>query len=208
MTISIALTDDHPVVRSGYRRILSLNDGFKVIAEFDTGEDAYFWLQKHSVDVLIMDISMPGQGGLETLRRIRLLNDKIKIMILSMHEHENMILKAFEHGANGYLSKTCDVDDLINGIFSIVAGEKVFDAGFSSVLLSAHKKALPHENLSPKEFLVMLKLAQGKTPKEVAETFNISDKTAYNYQTKIYKKLDLENSIQLMQYAELNGLLV
>lgn len=204
LPISIVLADDHPVVRSGYRRLISLDTSYEVVAEFDTGEDTYFWFQNHVADVLIMDISMPGQGGLETLRKLRAMGCMTKIIILSMHDSPSIVSQTIEYGANGFLSKTSDPDELIKSISKVVSGGLALSADLASS--QAHSD-LPHEGLSPKEFIVMLKLAEGLSPREVADALNISDKTAYNYQTKIYKKLDVENGVQLNQYVQLHGLL-
>lgn len=207
MSISIVLTDDHPIVRSGYRRLISLDSRLEVVAEFDNGESTATWLQDHDANVLILDISMPGQGGLETLRKIRAANPRIKIIILSMHDSPSMVSQALECGADGFLSKTSDPDELIKGIAIVMEDGKALSADIASKMNQTRQNELPHESLSPKEFVVMLKLAEGLSPKEVAETLNISDKTAYNYQTKIYKKLNIENGVQLNQYIQSHQLL-
>jgi DNA-binding NarL/FixJ family response regulator len=207
MPISIVLTDDHPIVRSGYRRLISLDSRLEVVAEFDNGEATSSWLQDNNANVLIMDISMPGQGGLETLRKIRASNPQIKIIILSMHDSPSMVTQALENGANGFLSKTSDPDELIKSIAIVMDGGNALSADIASKINKIDTNVLPHESLSPKEFVVMLKLAEGLSPKEVAEALNISDKTAYNYQTKIYKKLNIENGVQLNQYIQSHRLL-
>jgi DNA-binding NarL/FixJ family response regulator len=207
MPISIVLTDDHPIVRSGYRRLISLDSRLEVIAEFDNGEATCAWLQDNDANVLIMDISMPGQGGLETLRKVRACNPQIKIIILSMHDSPSVVTQALENGANGFLSKTSDPDELIRSIAIVMDGENALSADIATKIKEINAHVLPHESLSPKEFVVMLKLAEGLSPKEVAEALNISDKTAYNYQTKIYKKLNIENGVQLNQYIQSHRLL-
>ena len=128
MPISIVLTDDHPIVRSGYRRLISLDSRLEVIAEFDNGEATCAWLQDNDANVLIMDISMPGQGGLETLRKVRACNPQIKIIILSMHDSPSVVTQALENGANGFLSKTSDPDELIKSISIVMDGGNACDS--------------------------------------------------------------------------------
>lgn len=206
MPYSILIADDHPVVRSGYQRLISLHPELSVVAEFNNGEDTYFWCKENKADLLIIDISMPGQGGLETVRKIRMINSEIIIIMLSMFDAPSLISKAISYGANDFLSKTCDSDDLID---TILVALKVPHVSVNLNKYRSMQRAqtdMLHEELSPREFLVMLKLSEGLSVKDVAEIFNISDKTVYNYQTKIYKKLKVENGIQLNQYVKNNGL--
>jgi DNA-binding NarL/FixJ family response regulator len=207
MAVSIVLTDDHPVVRSGYRRLISLYPGMEVVAEFDDGEGTYAWFREHSADVLIMDVSMPGQGGLETLRKIRSQNDQVKIIMLSMHDSPSLVQQAMGYGANGFLSKTSEPEELIDSIPRALHGIPVVSRGVQQQLRGQRPQALPHESLSPKEFTVLLKLAEGLSAREVADKLCLSDKTVYNYQTKIYRKLGVDNGVQLTQYVQMHGLL-
>lgn len=207
MTVSIVLTDDHPVVRSGYRRLISLYPGMEVVAEFDDGEETYAWFRENSADVLIMDVSMPGQGGMETLRRIRSHNSAVKIIMLSMHDAPSIAQQALDSGANGFLSKTTDPEELIDCIPRALHGIPVLNREMRQRLHQHKGEAAPHESLSPKEFVVLLKLAEGLSAREVADKLCISDKTVYNYQTKIYRKLDVENGVQLTQYVQRHQLL-
>ena len=206
MTISIAIADDHTIVRAGYKRLLSLESSIEVVAEFGNGEEAYSWFQSHEADLLIMDISMPGQGGLETLRKLRAKLPLLKIIMLSMHDSTSIIQQALDSGANGFLSKSSEPDELIESIKTVLNGNIALSDDMKTLLGDASQKFL-HEKLSPKEFAIFLKLAEGMNPKEIAGFFNISDKTAYNYQTKIYKILNVGNGIQLMQYTKEHHLL-
>ena len=206
MSISIVIADDHPIVRAGYKRLISLDSNIQVVAEFDNGEDTYAWFTDHQADVLIMDISMPGQGGLGTLRKLRSKLPKLKIIMLSMHDSPSIIQQCLDNGANGFLSKSSEPEELTHSIELVMTGGLALNEEAKTALNSLSEKSL-HKELSQKEFVIFLKLAEGLSPKEVAEVFNISEKTAYNYQTKIYKKLNVENGIQLVQYAKEHHLL-
>ncbi len=105
MPIRVLIADDHPVVRSGYRRLLSLEPDMDVVAECDTGEAVYQWLLDHSADVVVLDLSMPGRGGLDTLQRLRMRSPEIGVLIFSMHDTSTLVQQAFDFGATGYLSK-------------------------------------------------------------------------------------------------------
>lgn len=205
MPLLVVITDDHPVVRTGYKRLLSLESDIEVIAEFDNGEDTYNWFQDHVADVLIMDISMPGVGGLETLKRLRAKKINTKIIVLSMHDNPTLIQQALDFGANGFLSKSSEPDELINAISYVMNDEVVVSKDLQE-LLGANDGA-PHEQLSAREFGILLKLAEGVSAKDIATQFHLSPKTVYNYQTQIYKKLNIENGAQLTQYALQNKLL-
>lgn len=205
MSLLVVITDDHPVVRSGYKRLLSLESDIEVIAEFDNGEDTYNWFQGHVADVLIMDISMPGVGGLETLKRLRAKKINTKIIMLSMHDNATLIQQALDFGANGFLSKSSEPDELINAISYVMNDEVVISKDLQGLL--AANDGAPHEQLSAREFGILLKLAEGVSAKDIAAQFHLSPKTVYNYQTQIYKKLNIENGAQLTQYAIQNKLL-
>jgi DNA-binding NarL/FixJ family response regulator len=204
MPLLVVITDDHPVVRTGYKRLLSLENDIEVIAEFDNGEDTYNWFADHAADVLIMDISMPGVGGLETLKRLRAKKINTKIIMLSMHDNPTLIQQALDFGANGFLSNSSEPDELINAISYVMNDEVVVSKDLQGLL--ERGCATPHEQLSSREIGILLKLAEGVSAKDIAVQFHLSPKTVYNYQTQIYKKLNIENGAQLTQYAIQNKL--
>lgn len=147
MSLLVVITDDHPVVRSGYKRLLSLENDIEVIAEFDNGENTYAWFQDHEADVLIMDISMPGQGGLETLKRLRAKKISAKIIMLSMHDNPTLIQQALDFGANGFLSKSSEPDELINAISYVMNDEVVISKDLAEQLESSQSASgLPMNN--------------------------------------------------------------
>ena len=155
-----------------------------------------------------MDISMPGIGGLETLKRLRAKKVSAKIIMLSMHDNPTLIQQALDFGANGFLSKSSEPDELVNAISYVMNDEIVISKDLQSQLQANQDgQGAPHEQLSSREFGILLKLAEGVNAKDIAAQYHLSPKTVYNYQTQIYKKLNIENGAQLTQYAIQNKLL-
>lgn len=201
--IRIMLADDHVVVRSGLRRLLEQNDGMEVIAEVDSGEQAYRHYSEHLPDVLVMDMSMPGMGGLEALRRIMARHHGARIVIFSMHENAAFASQALTAGARGYVAKSEAAEDLVRAIREAAAGR-----GFISTAV-AQKIALqslsgdddPTRKLSAREFEVFRLLAEGHSVEDIAEILKISQKTVANYQTVLKQKLGIMNSVELVRLA-------
>ncbi len=206
MPIRVLIADDHPVVRSGYRRLLSLEPDMDVVAECDTGEAAYQWLLDHSADVVVLDLSMPGRGGLDTLQRLRMRSPEIGVLIFSMHDTSTLVQQAFDFGATGYLSKRSAPEEFGHAVRKVAAGQRYLSADIASAL-ACDTADLPHMQLSQREFILFQQLARGRAVKQLADDFNLSLKTVYNHQTSIYRKLGVDNAAQLMQYALQHGLL-
>jgi two-component system invasion response regulator UvrY len=208
MTIRIILVDDHAVVRSGLRRLLELNKQIEVIAEADSGEQAYQFYGELEPDVVVMDISMPGMGGLESARRIIKRYDNANIIIFSMHESSSFASQAIKSGVKGYVTKTGAPDDLTRAVLEVANGKT-----FLSVEI-AHKIAFdsisgqdePIKQLSGREFEVFRLLAEGKKVEEIAEMLKISQKTVANYYTMIKQKLGVSSPIEMLRLAMRHGL--
>ena len=205
--ITIMLVDDHAVVRAGYKRYIELDPAFSVVAEAATGEEAYEQLLALQVDLVIMDLSMPGQGGFETLRRMLSRFPRQKVLIFSMHENPSIARQVLELGAAGYLTKSMQPDDIIKAIHQVMAGQR--PVATSSIDAeekdSVHKAQ--HTELLPREFEVLLLLADGHSVEVVAEKLHLSVRTAANYQSSIRKKLRLTSHFELRRYVEQHGLL-
>jgi DNA-binding NarL/FixJ family response regulator len=208
MTIRIILVDDHAVVRSGLRRLLELNKQIEVIAEADSGEQAYQFYGELEPDVVVMDISMPGMGGLESARRIIKRYANANIIIFSMHESSSFASQAIKSGVKGYVTKTGAPDDLTRAVLEVANGKT-----FLSVEI-AHKIAFdsvsgqdePIKQLSGREFEVFRLLAEGKKVEEIAEMLKISQKTVANYYTMIKQKLGVSSPIEMLRLAMRHGL--
>jgi DNA-binding NarL/FixJ family response regulator len=206
--LRVVLVDDHAVVRTGYRRLLELEPGIVVIAEFDDGDRAYAWLCGHPADVLVLDLSMPGRGGLATLRRVHQRLPALRVLVFSMHEHPALAMQALRAGACGYLTKSSPPESLVDAVRAVTRGERPLSpeirAGLGD-MLPGHGS--PHEQLSPREFEIFLALARGDSVEAIARQFSLSSKTVSNYQTLVRQKVGLGSALEMHQYALSRGLL-
>jgi len=202
--INLVLVDDHDIVRAGLRRLLENQQDIKIIGDFGTGEIAYEFIRKNEVDVVVMDLSMPGKGGIEATRQIKKQFPKINILILSMHDNSTMAKKVMDAGATGYILKNDIADDLINAIYCVSKSKVIFSRAIEKSLKSSNENIL--NKLNNKELEILAALAKGNDLKNIANDINISYKTAANYQTSIKQKLKLKTSVDLYRIAKDNGL--
>ena len=200
---TIVLVDDHAVVRAGVRRLLEQEPLFEVIGEAESGEKAYQIFGELKPDVMVMDLSMPGMGGLESIRRILMRYEKAKILVLSMHEDLSFANQALKLGAKGYLIKNALADDLVKSIEKVSNGEVFLSAEIAKkmAMQSISGNQDPVHELSAREFEIFRLLAEGLDIDAIASTLNISSKTVSNYQTMIKQKLDINTPIELIRYA-------
>jgi DNA-binding NarL/FixJ family response regulator len=206
---TIVLVDDHAVVRAGVRRLLEQEPLFEVIGEAESGEKAYQIFGELKPDVMVMDLSMPGMGGLEAIRRILMRYEKAKILVLSMHEDLSFANQALKLGAKGYLIKNALADDLVKSIETVSNGEVFLSAEIAKKMamqsISGDKD--PIHELSAREFEIFRLLAEGLDIDAIASTLNISSKTVSNYQTMIKQKLDINSPVELIRYAIKTGVI-
>jgi DNA-binding NarL/FixJ family response regulator len=208
MTIKLILVDDHAVVRSGLRRLLELNKQVEVIAEADSGEQAYQCYGELKPDIVVMDISMPGMGGLESARRIIKRYPTAKIIIFSMHETASFASQAIKSGVKGYVTKTGAAEDLTRAVLEVANGKTFLSAEVAQkiALETLSGQDNPIHQLSGREFEVFRLLAEGKKVEEVAEMLKISQKTVANYYTMIKQKLGVTSPIDMVRFAIRHGL--
>jgi len=201
--INIILVDDHAVVRAGVRRLLEQEPLFDVIGEAESGEKAYQLFGELNPDVMLMDLSMPGMGGLEAIRRILMRDEKAKILVLSMHEDLSFANQALKLGAKGYLIKNTLGDDLVKAIEAISRGDIFLSDEIAKKIAvsSIDGGQDPIHDLSAREFEIFRLLAEGFEVDAIATTLNISSKTVSNYQTMIKQKLNIHTPIELIRYA-------
>jgi two-component system invasion response regulator UvrY len=206
---NIILVDDHAVVRSGLRRLLELNKDMNVIAEAESGEQAYQLYGEINPDVVVMDISMPGMGGLESAKRIIKRDSSAKIIIFSMHETASFATQALKAGVKGYVTKTGDSDDLQAALTQVMRGKTFLSADVAQkiALQTLMGEDDPLQQLSGREFEVFRLLADGNRIEEVAEMLKISQKTVANYYTIIKQKLDVSSPIEMVRLAIRHGLI-
>ena len=201
--INIILVDDHAVVRAGVRRLLEQEPLFDVIGEAESGERAYQLFGELNSDVMVMDLSMPGMGGLEAIRRILMRDEKAKILVLSMHEDLSFANQALKLGAKGYLIKNTLGDDLVKAIEAISQGDIFLSDEIAKkiAMQSISGDQDPIHTLSAREFEIFRLLAEGLEVDAIATTLNISSKTVSNYQTIIKQKLNIHTPVELIRYA-------
>jgi|SRR5450830_101218 len=207
--IRVILVDDHNVVRSGLRRLLELGGDVEVVAEADSGEQACQIYGELQSDVLVMDLSMPGIGGLEALRRILSISPKAKIVVFTMHENTAFVTQALYAGARCYVAKSGLADDLLLAVREAAAGKTYVSPNIAQkiVLQSLSGENNPMQRLSAREFEVFRLLAEGMGVDDIASTLNISQKTAANYQTILKQKLGISNAVELVRLAIRHGII-
>jgi len=200
---TIILVDDHAVVRAGVRRLLEQEPLFEVIGEAESGEKAYQIFGELKPDVMVMDLSMPGMGGLESIRRILMRYEKAKILVLSMHEDLSFANQALKLGAKGYLTKNTLADDLVKSIETVTQGDVFLSDEIAKkmAMQSILGNQDPVHELSAREFEIFRLLVEGLDIDAIASTLNISSKTVSNYQTMIKQKLNINTPIELIRYA-------
>jgi two-component system invasion response regulator UvrY len=201
--VTIVLVDDHAVVRAGVRRLLEQEALFDVIGEADSGEKAYQMFGELKPDVMVMDLSMPGMGGLEAIRRILMRHERARILVLTMHEDLSFANQALKLGAKGYLIKNTLGDDLVKSIQTVSRGEVFLSDEIAKkmAMQSISGEQDPIHELSAREFEIFRLLAEGLEIDAIAATLNISSKTVSNYQTMIKQKLNINTPVELIRYA-------
>ncbi len=206
--ISILLVDDHPVVREGYRRLLEMHSDFRVCAEADDAQNAYVLYKKHQPSVVIMDLGLPGVGGIEAVRRIREWDKDARILIFSMHEGAAFALKAFEAGAAGYVTKSSDPAQLIRAVATVTSGGHFLSEDVARGLAADRLSGTQHltESLTPRETEILRLLATGLSSEEIAPLLNLSQKTVRNHHYTIKAKIGARSDAHLVWLALAAGL--
>ena len=207
--LTLLLVDDHAVVRSGFKVLLQTWDDVEVVAEANSGEEALPLYTQHRPDVVVMDITMPGIGGLEAIERIMAKENHARILVLSAHEdsvHPKRVLNA---GAMGYLTKRSAAEELIKAIRTVAGGKRYLEASVAQQMaiqqLSGEQN--PVDVLSDREFEVFMALAKGKTTNDIAETLCLSPRTVGTHLYNIKQKLNANNSAEIALIAMRSGLI-
>ena len=206
-SIRVLLVDDHQIVRVGFRRLIETTSDIRVLAEAQSGEESYQLVDDLRPDVIIMDINMPGIGGLEAIGRLRKRNVKEKIIALTVHETEPFPSRVLAAGAQGYLSKRCAPQELIQAIRKVHRGETfVTNQVMREINKTPGNDEAAINKLTPREFQVFSLLAEGRTAVEIGHDMNLSHKTIHSHRSNIMKKLKLETSFSIVQFAILQGI--
>ena len=207
--IRILIADDHPIVRAGFKQVLSETPDLVVADEAGNGQEVLEHLKKKKYDVVLLDISMPGKNGLEILKELKTDYPKLPVLILSIYPEEQYAIRALKDGAAGYLTKESAPHELISAIRKISAGGRYISASLAEKLatyLNVDMTKSPHETLSDREHQVMRLIASGKTVSEIAESLNLSVKTISTYRTHILEKMKMKNNAEITLYAVQNKL--
>ena len=202
--IRIGIVDDHSIVRSGLRQYFEDESDLQVVGEAASGGEAIDLVRKTEMDVLLMDLSMPGQTGIDALAMIRAKAPDVAILILSGYPEEHYALNLIRQGASGYLSKQCEPSEIVAAIRTVAQGRRHITPAVAELLaqqLTRPDAGLPHEQLSEREFQVFVRLSKGETVGDIAEGLSISVKTVSTYRTRIMEKMGLTSNSSLTYYA-------
>lgn len=208
--IKVLLADDHSIVRAGLRRIVEESGDIEVVAEAADGRDAIKKVHETKPDVAVVDISMPGLDGLEVVSQLQNYYPKLPVLILTMHEEEQYVVRAISAGARGYLTKRAAPQQLVKAIHKLYAGGRFLsDVAAESLALrlaSGNRGRSLVDSLSNREIQVLRHLALGQTTREIAEAYHLSIKTVDTYRSRLMKKLNLRNNAELSRFALQNRL--
>jgi two-component system, NarL family, invasion response regulator UvrY len=211
MPIRIVIVDDHAVVRAGLRQYLAEQMDLAVVGEAANGRDAMDLVRAGGIDVLIMDVSMPGQNGVEALAAVKARAPELPVLILSSYPEAHYATPLMKQGASGYLNKECEPDEIVTAVRTLARGRRYISAAVAELLaeqIGGGKSEGPlHEQLSEREFQVFLRLAQGETIGAIAESLSLSVKTVSTYRTRVMEKMQLASNSDLTYYAMKNGLM-
>jgi DNA-binding NarL/FixJ family response regulator len=207
--ITILLVDDHPIVREGYRRLLELRPEFVVCAEAEDANQACEAYQRHKPNVVIMDLTLIGVSGIEAMRRIRDIDKDARVLIFSMHAQSAYVLKAFEAGARGYITKGSPPAELIKAVEVIAEGGRAMSEDISKALAADRLRGdrQPIEELSPREIEVLRLLATGESSEKIADLLQLSVKTVRNIHYAVKAKIGADNDAHLVLLALAAGII-
>jgi DNA-binding NarL/FixJ family response regulator len=202
--IKILIADDHPVVRRGLKQILAEERDLKAAGEAANAIELLEKVRREHWDVVLLDITMPGRGGLEVLKELRRDFPKLPVLVLSVHPEDQFGLRVLKSGAAGYLTKDSAPEELVKAVRKVCGGGKYVSPSLAEKLalhLEADSDKPPHEILSDREFQVMRLIAAGKSVSEIAKELSLSVKTISTYRTRILEKMNLKTNAELTRYA-------
>jgi DNA-binding NarL/FixJ family response regulator len=203
--IRLLAADDHPIIRRGLKHILEDTPDIEVVAEASTGDEVLALVSAADIDLVILDVSMPGKNWLEVIREARAIKPGLLFLVLSRHTEVQFALESLKAGASGYLTKTSLVDEFIGAVRRVAAGSRYVSSDLAGELADAVGRlglhGQPHELLSPNESQVLRSLVEGKTVKEIAVKMSVSQSTVSTYKARAMLKLDLKSDADLIRYG-------
>jgi DNA-binding NarL/FixJ family response regulator len=207
--IRILIADDHEIVRKGLKQIVSENMGMVVTGEAATAEEALELARKEEFDVAIIDIAMPGRGGLDILKDLRVARPSLRIIILSVWDEKQYAVRSVQDGASAYITKANATDELVAAINAVASGRRYITPSVAERLAShveETERSLPHEALSGRELQVLVLLGSGTSIRDISRDLCLSIKTVSTYRTRILEKMGMRSNAQLIRYAIENNL--
>lgn len=209
--IQVAIVDDHQIVRTGFRELLTEDPAITISFEAANGDDALALLRTTPCDVLLLDISLPGKSGVDVLRTVRQRHPDLKVLILSGFPEESYALAMIKNGADGYLCKDCEQADLLKAIRTVSLGRRYVSPRTAELLadeMSGGRSGELHEFLSDRELQVFLRLVRGESVSDIAGQLHLSVKTISTYRSRLTEKLNVTSNAELATYAIRHGLIV
>jgi len=206
--IKVIIVDDHPVVRRGLKQIIEDEPDMEVAGEAINAGECFSLVRKTDCTLVVLDITLPDRNGFDVLKQLKYEHPNVPILILSVHPEDQYGLRFIKAGASGYLMKEGAAEELVKAIRKVNAGGKYISASLAEKLVS-HLDAFdkpPHENLSNREFQILCLIAEGKTPKGIADELCISEKTVSTYRSRILEKMEISTNSGLTRYALENKL--
>ena len=203
-TVRVGIADDHPITRSALRSYLDEQDGIRVVAEACSGREAIDLVRTQVLDVLLLDLDMPGQSGIDALTMIRAKAEHVAVLILSGYPEHQYAVPLIRNGASGYLNKACEPTEIVSAIRRVSQGSRYITPAVAELLATQVITPSPgglHEQLSARELQVFLKLAQGCSAGQVASELSLSAKTVSTYRARLMRKLDARSNSDLTYYA-------
>lgn len=207
--IKVLIADDHALVREGLKQVIGQHSDIEVTGEAKNGQEALEKVWKEEFDVVLLDISMPGRSGMDILKEIKSAKHEMNVLMLSMHPEKQYAVRALKAGASGYLTKESAPDELIDAIRRVSMGLKYVTISLAEKLaaeLGDDQNKPLHEQLSDREFQVMVKIAKGNTVKEIAANLSLSVKTISTYRTRVLEKMNMKNNSDITSYLMENDL--
>lgn len=208
--IRVILADDHNVLRQGMAQVLDMQSDVQVVAQADNGAEAVRLAAKHQPDIVLMDINMPGMDGVEAARRITASFPETGVIILTMYRRDDYVFEAIKAGANGYLLKEVELEELLDAIRAVARGEAVIDSAIASRVLAEFRRPEPaveeEPDLAERDIEILRLLAQGLSNQDIADQLFIAEKTVRNRLSGIFRRLHLENRTQAALYAIQEGI--
>jgi len=204
MPIRILVADDHAIVRQGLKQIISTTPDMSVDDEAGSHREVLSKVSQKNYDVVVLDLSMPGGSGLDTLKQIRALRPRMPVLVLSFHPEEQYAVRVLKAGGSGYLAKESAPDELVRAIRKVVSGGRYVSSSLAEKLaldLEEDREKPIHETLSDREYQVMCLIAAGKPVGEIAREMSLSAKTVSTYRARVLSKLKMQNNSQLTHYA-------